>query len=252
MTDLRVRSWPPAVAFNALWFYAATGCGLLKEDADRRAASGISRSYLPGPSTTWSPRRWRWPAPEPASRCTSRSWSLRVENSVFGRAGLGTATSRSFEMSSRVEGEQGGREGHCAGSGRAVRGRAGSGEPGPAPGDDQGVRAADDGRRRRGVVRGGVWGGQPGAGELPQRVPAAGMGHPGRDDRAGDPEAAAGLVLPGVAAGAPPPRRAGAGHGRGDVVSAGGLDPAGGEASGVAGGDEAVEVAGQRDGGGAG
>ncbi len=38
----------------------------------------------------------------------------------------------------------------------------------------------------------------PGAGELPQRLPAAGVGHPGRDDRAGDPEAAPGHVLPGV------------------------------------------------------
>src|SRR6516162_5570107 len=103
MTDLRVRSWPPAVAFNALWFYAATGCGLLKEDADRRAASGISRSYLPGPSTTWSPRRWRWPAPEPASRCTSRSRSLRVENSVFGRAGLGTARSQWLSFGESVQ-----------------------------------------------------------------------------------------------------------------------------------------------------
>ena len=44
-------------------------------------------------------------------------------------------------------------------------------------------------------VRGGVRGGQPGPGELPQRVPAAGLGHPGRDDRAGDPEAAAGHLL---------------------------------------------------------
>ena len=30
----------------------------------------------------------------------------------------------------------------------------------------------------------------PGPGELPQRVPAPGVGHPGRDDRAGDPQAA--------------------------------------------------------------
>ena len=52
-------------------------------------------------------------------------------------------------------------------------------------------------------------------------------------DRAGDPEAAAGHLLPGVAAGAAPPGGAGAGHRRGHVVPAGGLDAAGGEAGGV-------------------
>src|SRR5262244_675679 len=49
-----------------------------------------------------------------------------------------------------------------------------------------------------------------------------------------------------------PPGGAGAGHCGGDVVPAGRLDPAGGEARGVPGRDEAVEVAGQRDGRGAG
>jgi hypothetical protein len=48
----------------------------------------------------------------------------------------------------------------------------------------------------------------PERGEQPQRLPAAGVGHPGRDDRAGDPQAAAGLVLPGVP-GAPAPRGTG-------------------------------------------
>jgi uncharacterized membrane protein len=38
-----------AVAFNALWFYAAAGHRLLKKNADARVVSGISRSYLPGP-----------------------------------------------------------------------------------------------------------------------------------------------------------------------------------------------------------
>ena len=32
--------------------------------------------------------------------------------------------------------------------------------------------------------------------QLPQRLPAPGAGHPGRDDRAGDPEAAGRVVLP--------------------------------------------------------
>ena len=45
-------------------------------------------------------------------------------------------------------------------------------------------------------VQCGVRGGHAGPGELPQRVPAAGVGHPGRDDRAGDPEAAAGSYFP--------------------------------------------------------
>jgi hypothetical protein len=64
---------------------------------------------------------------------------------------------------------------------------------------------------------------------LPQRVPAPGVGYPGGDNRAGDPEAAARVVIPGVP-GAPPPRRAGAGLSRGHVVPAGRVDPAGGEA----------------------
>src|SRR5215470_9024234 len=109
-------------------------------------------------------------------------------------------------MPSRIEGEQGGRERYCAGSRCPAGGCAGIGEPGPAAGDDQGARAADDGCRGRAAVWGRVWGGQPGSGELPQRVPAAGVGHPGRDGRAGASQAAAGLLLPGVAAGAAPPR----------------------------------------------
>ncbi len=47
-----------------------------------------------------------------------------------------------------------------------------------------------------------------GPGELPQRLPAPGAGHPDRDPRRGDPEAAAGLLLPRVAAGAPQAGRA--------------------------------------------
>jgi uncharacterized membrane protein len=38
-----------AVMFQAIWFYAARGRRLLREDADQRVVSGISRSYLPGP-----------------------------------------------------------------------------------------------------------------------------------------------------------------------------------------------------------
>src|SRR2546427_404059 len=38
-----------AVMFNAIWFYASLGRRLLREDADPRVVSGITRSYLPGP-----------------------------------------------------------------------------------------------------------------------------------------------------------------------------------------------------------
>lgn len=38
-----------AVMFSAIWFYAALGRRLLREDADNRTVTGISRSYLPGP-----------------------------------------------------------------------------------------------------------------------------------------------------------------------------------------------------------
>jgi uncharacterized membrane protein len=38
-----------AILYSALWFYAALGRRLLREDADHRTVSGISRSYLPGP-----------------------------------------------------------------------------------------------------------------------------------------------------------------------------------------------------------
>ena len=38
-----------AVAYNALWFYAAKGRRLLRVDADSKVVTGISRSFLPGP-----------------------------------------------------------------------------------------------------------------------------------------------------------------------------------------------------------
>jgi uncharacterized membrane protein len=38
-----------AVFFSTVWFYAARGRRLLREDADPRVVAGISRSYLPGP-----------------------------------------------------------------------------------------------------------------------------------------------------------------------------------------------------------
>ena len=38
-----------AIAYNALWFYAAKGRRLLRADADAKTVTGISRSFLPGP-----------------------------------------------------------------------------------------------------------------------------------------------------------------------------------------------------------
>ena len=38
-----------ALAYNALWFYAAKGRRLLRSDADPKTVTGISRSFLPGP-----------------------------------------------------------------------------------------------------------------------------------------------------------------------------------------------------------
>jgi uncharacterized membrane protein len=37
-----------AIAFAALWFYAAHGRRLIRYDADQRVVTGISRSYAPG------------------------------------------------------------------------------------------------------------------------------------------------------------------------------------------------------------
>ena len=38
-----------AIMFNITWFYASRGRRLLRSDADRAMATGLSRSYLPGP-----------------------------------------------------------------------------------------------------------------------------------------------------------------------------------------------------------
>jgi uncharacterized membrane protein len=38
-----------AIFFSIVWFYASVGGRLLREDADPRIVSGITRSYLPGP-----------------------------------------------------------------------------------------------------------------------------------------------------------------------------------------------------------
>jgi aminoglycoside phosphotransferase family enzyme/predicted kinase len=56
--------------------------------------------------------------------------------------------------------------------------------------------------------------------EQPQRLPGAGLGHPGRQRGPGDPQAADGDLLPGLAAGAAPASGAGDGGGGGRVLSA--------------------------------
>jgi uncharacterized membrane protein len=38
-----------AVMFSAIWFYASIGRRLIREDADSRTVTGLTRSYLPGP-----------------------------------------------------------------------------------------------------------------------------------------------------------------------------------------------------------
>ena len=38
-----------AIFFSIVWFYAARGRRLLRDDCDPRVVAGISRSYLPGP-----------------------------------------------------------------------------------------------------------------------------------------------------------------------------------------------------------
>ena len=63
-----------------------------------------------------------------------------------------------------------------------------------------------------------------------QRVPASPIRHPHRLIGSGDPQAAAGLLLPGLAAGTPQTRRAGADHGGGHLLPARGVDPADGQA----------------------
>ena len=57
--------------------------------------------------------------------------------------------------------------------------------------------------------------------ETTQRLPAAGVGYPGRHDRAGDTEAPGGVLLPRPAPGAPQTGRTSPDFGRGDHLSAG-------------------------------
>ena len=87
-------------------------------------------------------------------------------------------------------------------------------------------RPGVDGARGVGPDRGRTRPAQPRAGDPPQRLPAAGLGHPGGHGRAPDPQAAPGQLLP-VAARAAPAGRAGPGRGGHAVLCGGGVDPAG-------------------------
>ena len=114
----------------------------------------------------------------------------------------------------------------------------------PAAVDADHVRAGVDVRRRRRRVRRRVRHPQPGPDQPPQRLPSPRLGHPGRHDRAGDPEAAGGLLLPRLAARAPQTGRTGADLGRRHLLPARRLDPADGEAGRAARDHPAVEVPG--------
>ena len=77
-----------AVMFNAIWFYAARGRRLLRDDCDPRTVSGVTRTYLPGPwiylgatlVALWSPT-----ASVLLFAAITLFWAL--ESSVFGRSG---------------------------------------------------------------------------------------------------------------------------------------------------------------------
>ena len=86
------------------------------------------------------------------------------------------------------------------------------------------------------------------ADQRPQRLPAPGVRHPRRHPGRGDPQAALRVLLPGLAAGAPPAGGAGADHRGRHLLPARRLHPADGAAGRVLGHHPAVEVPGQRDG----
>ncbi|HUC06065.1 MAG TPA: hypothetical protein VL961_11745 [Acidimicrobiales bacterium] len=74
--------------FNVMWFYAAGGRRLLREDADETVVRGIWRSYLPGP--------WIYLASTLLAFASARASTILygvialfyvVESSLFGRAG---------------------------------------------------------------------------------------------------------------------------------------------------------------------
>ena len=77
------------------------------------------------------------------------------------------------------------------------------------------------------VRNAGYLGAESGADECPQRLSGARLGHAGRHDRVGDPEAPSRELLPGVAFGAAPAGGTGNGRGHRAVLRRGRLDAAG-------------------------
>jgi uncharacterized membrane protein len=75
-----------ALGFAAFWFYAALGRRLIRDDADQRVVSGISRSYLPGaPSYTAATLIALWSPTAAVSLFAAIALFYVLESSLFGR-----------------------------------------------------------------------------------------------------------------------------------------------------------------------
>jgi hypothetical protein len=79
-----------ALTFNAFWFYAARGRRLIAEDADQRAVSGISRSFIPGvPTYAIATLVAVWSAYAAVTIFAALALFYVLESSLFGRSGEG-------------------------------------------------------------------------------------------------------------------------------------------------------------------
>ena len=75
-----------AVLFNAVWFYASRGRRLLRADADPRAVTGITRTYLPGPWIYLGAALVAFASPTASALLYLALAALYVfESSIFGR-----------------------------------------------------------------------------------------------------------------------------------------------------------------------
>ena len=76
-----------AIAINALWRYAAQRRRLIREDADQRVVSGITRSYAPGPIIYFVATVVALVSPwASAALCALIALFYVLESSVFGRS----------------------------------------------------------------------------------------------------------------------------------------------------------------------
>ncbi|SRR6266480_5083115 len=76
-----------ALLFNALWWYAAAGGRLIRQDADPKVITGIGRSYLPGPMIYSVATVVALVSPELSAALYALIALFYVlESSVFGRA----------------------------------------------------------------------------------------------------------------------------------------------------------------------